>query len=180
MRNNLCRWLISSGVLDQKWNPKLSLVSTINLIVNWYCNVWMCVLYQNPNHCIDQDKIWYWGGPQGREGSGGVSLVPPTPGYGVCKGGMGCLWNLNHVFWWKLYKTIVARRPWFGPQIWIWKNLGPISFCSHGQSLWRGVHKIKVQLYVPNSYLVRLYTLYPDPQGPGGPKGGLSGVLEPQ
>ena len=25
--------------------------------------------------------------------------VPPPPGYGVCKGGMGCLCSLNRVFW---------------------------------------------------------------------------------
>ena len=35
----------------------------------------------------------------------------PTPGYGVRKGGAGCLWSLNHVFWRKLYKTKVAGHP---------------------------------------------------------------------
>ena len=68
----------------------------------------------------------------------------------------------------------------FGPQIWIRKDLGPLSFWSHGHSLWRIAYKIKVASYVPNSYLVRLDTLYLDPQGPGGLKGGPSGVLEPQ
>ena len=39
---------------------------------------------------------------------GGVSAWyphPPTPGYGygVRKGGTGCLWSLNHAFWQKLY-----------------------------------------------------------------------------
>ena len=26
-------------------------------------------------------------------------LVPISPGYGVRKGGMGCLWSLNCAFW---------------------------------------------------------------------------------
>ena len=42
----------------------------------------------------------------------------------------------------------------FGPQIWIWKDSGPMSFWSHGHSLWRSIHKIKVAWYGPNSYLV--------------------------
>ena len=58
----------------------------------------------------------------------------------------------------------------FGPQIRIRKDLGPMSFWSHGDSLWRGVHKIKVALYVPNSYLVRLDTLYLDPWVQGAQK----------
>ena len=55
----------------------------------------------------------------------------------------------------------------FGPQIWILKDLGPMSFWSHGHLLWRGVDKIKVVVYVTNSYLVGLDTPYPDPWGPG-------------
>ena len=47
---------------------------------------------------------------------GGVSTryphpPPPTPGYGVRKGGAGCLWSLNRAFWQKLYKTKVAGHP---------------------------------------------------------------------
>ena len=48
----------------------------------------------------------------------------------------------------------------FGPQIRIWKDLGPISFWRHGQSLWRLLDKTNVVVYVPNSYLVWLDTLY--------------------
>ena len=63
----------------------------------------------------------------------------------------------------------------FGSQILIWKDLGPLSFWSHGHSLWRRVHKIRVALNVPNSYLVRLDSLYPDPWGTGAQKGGKVG-----
>ena len=34
---------------------------------------------------------------------GGFDPVPPPPGYGVRKGGAGCLWSLNRAFWQKLY-----------------------------------------------------------------------------
>ena len=59
----------------------------------------------------------------------------------------------------------------FGPQIQIWKDLGPMSFYRHGHSLWRLVDKPNVEVYVPISYLMRLDTLYPDPGSKGGPKG---------
>ena len=36
---------------------------------------------------------------------------PNPPGYGVRKGGVGCLWSLNRAIWRKLYKTKVAGRP---------------------------------------------------------------------
>ena len=41
-----------------------------------------------------------------------------------------------------------------GPQIWIWKDLGHMSFCSYGTSLSRGVHNMKVVVHVPSRYLV--------------------------
>ena len=56
----------------------------------------------------------------------------------------------------------------FGPQIRIRKDLGPLSFWSLGHSLWRIAYKIKVVVSVPNSYLMRLYTSYPDPGFQGG------------
>ena len=37
----------------------------------------------------------------------------------------------------------------FGPQIRIWKDLGPVSYWSHGASLQRQVYNIKVVVYVP-------------------------------
>ena len=114
---------------------------------------------------------------------GGVSTQYPHPSaYRVHKGGAGCLWSLNHAFWWKLYKTKVAGHPWFSggwspfwAQIWIRKDLGPLSFWSHGHSPWREAHKIKVVWYVLNSYLVRLDTPYLDPQVQGAHKGGPVG-----
>ena len=43
---------------------------------------------------------------------GGVlTRYPHPPGYGVHKGGTGCLWSLNREFWQKLYKTKVAGHP---------------------------------------------------------------------
>ena len=40
----------------------------------------------------------------------------------------------------------------FGPQIWIWKDLGPVCFWSRGPSLSSRVYKIKVVVYVPIRY----------------------------
>ena len=59
----------------------------------------------------------------------------------------------------------------FGPQIWIWKDLGPMSFWSHGHSYCMGVYNTKVVGDHPKSYLVRLDIPYSDPWGPGGPVG---------
>ena len=61
------------------------------------------------------------------------------------------------------------------PQIWIWKDLGPMSFWSHGHSHWIGVNKTKVVWDHPNSFLVGFYDLYSDPDVIRGPKGGQSG-----
>ena len=134
----------------------------------------MSVLYRNLNRWTDLDEIWHGGGPRGGNVmGGGFNQVPSTP---------GCVWSLSCAFLQKLYETKVVGHPQFsgvgllfGPLIRIWKDLGPMSFCSHGHSLWTEVHKTNVVVYDPNSYLVRLDTLYPDPQGPGGPKGGPVG-----
>ena len=37
------------------------------------------------------------------------------------------------------------------PQIWIWEDLGPVCFWSHGASFPRRVYNIKVVVNVPNS-----------------------------
>ena len=58
---------------------------------------------------------------------GGFQPGTPHPRYRACKGGMGCLWRLNHAFWQKLYKTKVARGPQFsgcGSPFWT-PNLDP-------------------------------------------------------
>ena len=39
----------------------------------------------------------------------------------------------------------------FGPQIWIWKDLGLVCLWSRGASFPRRVYKIKVVVYVQNS-----------------------------
>ena len=96
---------------------------------------------------------------EGGKDLGGVSTrYPHPPGYGVCKGGVGCLWSLSHAFWQKLYKTKVAGTPkvveagqLFGLQILIMKALGPMSFMSCGCSNWNGFGKAKVVMHVPNN-----------------------------
>ncbi len=39
----------------------------------------------------------------------------------------------------------------FGPIIWIWKDLGPMYFWSHGQSFSGKVYQTKVRVHLPNS-----------------------------
>ena len=124
---------------------------------------------------MDLDEIWHRGGPQGQKGSWGGT---PTPRYKVHRGGTGGLLSLSRAFCRILYKTKVAGRPWFSgdrPQIQIRKDLGPMSFWSNGHSLWKGVHKIKVVIYVPNGYLVGFDTLYPDPRVQDAQKGAQVG-----
>ena len=89
--------------------------------------VCLFVLYRNPDGWTDWDKIRHRGGSQGVEGSWGFQPGTPHPRYRACKGGMGCLWRLNHAFWQKLYKTKVARGPQFsgcGSPFWT-PNLDP-------------------------------------------------------
>ena len=47
---------------------------------------------------------------EGGEGSwgGGFNMIPPPSGYGVHKGGLGCLWSLSRAFWQKLNRTKVV------------------------------------------------------------------------
>ena len=109
----------------------------------------MSVLYKNLNRWTEHDEIWYGGGPWGREGSWeGFNLVPHPPEYRVSKGGLACLWSLRVCFGINFMKQMLQGTPnlvgvghLFWPQIWIWKDLGPMSW-SHGHSLWREVHKI--------------------------------------
>ena len=96
-------------------------------------------------------------------------------GCGVNPEPQGCILAKPYKQKFQCAPNLVGAGHHFGPQILILKDLDPISFCSNGHSLSRGVNKIKVVVYVPNSYLVRLNTLYPDPQGPGALKGGQVG-----
>jgi hypothetical protein len=71
-----------------------------------------------------------------------VSTLYPDPrGQGALKQGMGCIYSLNRETRQKFYNTkVVGKDPFrgadhnFGPVIWIWKDLGPMCFWSHGQS----------------------------------------------
>ena len=107
--------------------------------------------------------VWRWSSRVGRF-LGFFTWYPPP--HQVCKGGLGCLWSLSHAIWQTLYQTKFAGGPGlveaghhFGPQVQIWKYLGPMSFWSHGNSQWGGVYKINVVVHVPNSYLRRFDTL---------------------
>ena len=135
------------------------------------------VLYRNPNRWMDLDEIWHIGGPWGREGSGFFLTQYPHPSGTECikrvwgvSGATAVCFDKNFIKQ-KLQGTpdLVGVGHLFGPQIWIWKDLGPMSFWRHGHSLWRVLDKTNVVVYVPNSYLVRLDTLYP------GSKGGQKG-----
>ena len=67
--------------------------------------VCVSVLYRNPNRWTDLNEIWHRGGPRGF-----FDPIPP-PGFRVRKGGLGCLWSLNHAFWQKLYKPKLLGTP---------------------------------------------------------------------
>ena len=140
--------------------------------------MYVYVLYRNPNRWRDLVEM------AGR--FLGVFQPSTPPRHGVLKGGTRCLWSHSCAFWQKLYKTKVAGHPWFsggghlfGPKIQIWKDLGPMFFWRYGHSLWRLIDKSDVVIYVPNSYLVRLDTLYLYPGSKGGPVGfwSLSGAF---
>jgi len=46
----------------------------------------------------------------------------------------------------------------FGPIIWIWKDVGPMCFWSHGQALSGKVYYTKVVARLPNSKVVQVLT----------------------
>ena len=124
------------------------------------------VLYRNPNHWKDLDEIWKRGGPQGWELSVGDWTGTSDPaGMGCIKGVWGAYGASRLQFVQKLYKTNMAGHPQYS-------QVGHL-FGPHGHSLWRGVNKIKVIVYVPSSYFVGLETPYPDPVVQGVPKGDL-------
>ena len=141
--------------------------------------VCLFVLYRNPNHWRYWDEIWHGGGPCGGK------VLPPS-GPGCIKGVQGAS-GASRVHFCKNFKKqklqdtpdLVGAGHLLGHQIWIWKDLSPMSFWSHCHSLWRGVDKIKVVVFVTNSYLMRLDTLYPDLRVWGGPKGGQVGICSP-
>ena len=101
------------------------------------------VLYRNPNRWTDQDEIWHRGGPRGGRFLGGFDPVtPPPPGMGCVKGVWGASGASTMHFGENLIKQKLQGTPnlvraghLFGPQISIWKDLGPMSFWSHGHSL---------------------------------------------
>ena len=100
--------------------------------------VYLFVLCRNPNCWTDCDEIWPGGGPQGREGSwrgGGWPGTPHTPGMG-CKKGIGGASGASAMCFGKNIIKQKLQGHLFGTQIWIRKDLGPMSFWSHDHSLW--------------------------------------------
>ena len=83
---------------------------------------------------------------EGRKVRGGSTLYPRLHRYWTLKGGAGCLWSLSCAFWQKLGHPQFSGGTGhlFGPQILIWKDLGPMSFWRHGHPHWKGVGKSKV------------------------------------
>ena len=67
--------------------------------------------------------------------------------------------------------NLVGVGHFIGPQIRIWKDLGPVSFWSHGASFPRRVYKIKAVVHIPNRYPPN--SVWPQGQGIGleGPTG---------
>ena len=73
---------------------------------------------------------------------GRLTQNPPPTGYGVCKGVQGAS-GASAVHFGKNFikqkfqgaPDLVGVGHLFGPQIRIWKDLGPMSFWSHGHSL---------------------------------------------
>ena len=103
----------------------------------------MSVLYRNPNGWTDRDEIWHSGGPQGGKVLGFYFNGTPTPhpGMGCIKGVQGASGASTVHFGKNFIKQKLQGTPdlvWashlFGPQIWIWKDLGPLFFWSHGHS----------------------------------------------
>ena len=103
--------------------------------------VCLSVLYRNPNGWTDQDEIWHGGGPRGGEGSWVfLTRYPPPPGMGCVKGVQGASAASTVRFGKNFIKQKLQGTPdlvgaghLFGPQI--RKDLGPLSFWSHGHSL---------------------------------------------
>ena len=92
---------------------------------------------------------------------GGLTQYPTPLGTGCVKGiqdvtGASAVHFGKNFIKQKLQYTpdLVGEGYLFGPQILSYKDLCPISFWSHGHSLWRGVYKIQVVMFITNSYLV--------------------------
>ena len=105
-------------------------------------SVCVCVLYRNPNGWTDRDEIWHGGGPRGGKVLGGFQPGTPPLGTGCVKGIQGASGASTVHFGENFIKQKLQGAPdlvgaghLFGPQIRIQKDLGPLSFWSHGHSL---------------------------------------------
>ena len=101
----------------------------------------VCVLYRNPNGWTDRDEIWHGGGPRGGWFLGFLTRYPTPLGTGCIKGMRGASGASTMCFGENFIKQKLQGTPdlvgaghLFGPQIWIWKDLGPLSFWSHGHT----------------------------------------------
>ncbi len=72
------------------------------------------------------------------------------------KQGLECIYSLNRETRQKFYKTKVVWKACFsGGGSYFWKDLGPMCFCSHGQSFPGKVSKMKVVEHLPIEKWVR-------------------------
>ena len=85
--------------------------------------------------------------------------LDPKPGVGGPKQGLERIYSLNRETRQKFYKTkvvgmvLVGADHIFGPVIWIWKDLDPMCFWSHGQSFSGKFYYTKGVVLLPSSQL---------------------------
>ena len=113
---------------------------------------WCVCVYRNPNCWMDQDEIWYRGGPQGggKVLGGRVTTRYPQPLGTRCvkgvRGASGAMRFDENFLKQKLLRTpdLVGMGHLFGPQIQIWKDLGLVSFWSLSSAFWLKFYNTKV------------------------------------
>ena len=132
--------------------------------------------------CLFSNLAWRWSWGGGGSWVGGWPSIPHPLGMGCVKEVQGAS-GASEVHFGKNFikqklqgaPDLVGAGHLMGPPIWIRKDLALMSFWSHGHSLWRITDKIKVVVYIPNSYLVRSETPTLPLGSEGGQKGGLVG-----
>jgi hypothetical protein len=95
-------------------------------------------------------------------------IQPHTPTFKVRGAGNG-VWQASAASTVQFGENFITQKLWgapvlvgadhiFGSLIWIWKDLGPMYFWSHGQSFSGRVYKTKFVVYLPNSQFGQFLT----------------------